>query len=962
MGVAASATEVAEGVEVEVAVVTKTVALLVADTVIVEDVVVDVVVTEGASVVVDEVVPNLSICKLWSWFDYRNGNTNANSAGQPVPPPDARITKLEDEAVQDARSSLNLGKLSLQADELPQFPARPAYGTQGKPLTVRTNYFELQQESSPMLYRYNISVLGTAEEKKLSKAKMRRYVELLLSNVSWKGKVVATDYSAILVTKEKLERNILDWRIVMYNKREPPMSENGKDEMQKAAIKRKTRNIEVKFVGEFMSSQLWSYINSKSADAELEAKNDIRQLLNIILHKPSNEQDNIVNVGQNEMFLYQDKYCAKPGQGQQLERADLGNGLHALRGYFSSVRLATGRVLVNIKEISRAFYNEGPCDELIRSFRPQRKGPAGIQETSKFLKGLAVMTEYSIAPNDPKGARLPRQKTIWGVAVKPKLGASSDEVMVDWDGTEYGSKKRLHSITEYFKFKYQIRLNQPKAMVLNCGNDKNPAYIPPELCYVIGGQQAKRALTPEQTTTMLDFAARAPEDNARSIENQGLALLSLTDAQQGPIKAMGIKMGQRMLTVPARELPPPSLTFAGNKRVKVNEGGWNLANSKFVRGGTPISLGLLQLRNDKCYTQDIGKVLKTVVDGLKVYGMNVQVGKGASVLDIGDLVPENYDSIAKLMDGMFGRAAKVGILWMLVVIPKKHAWLYSRVKFFGDVRYGINTVVIQDSNANNKILGAKTRDNGPDLMLIGNLGLKFVGKASGQAWQYADQNALKPIDASTMVVGIDVTHPAPDSANQAPSIAAVVASYDKGLSAYLGGLKLQKGKVEMVEGLTDLLCDRLIMFQRKNEMRLPTKIIVYRDGVSEGQFNDVLRLEFDAMRKAYQRMYKEESKFPKTSIIVCGKRHQTRFYPTNAQNMDQNSGNNMPGTVVDRHVTGVTGEGQKVWDFFIQPHKALKGTAKPCHCIVIKDEIGLGINVESMVSQAFLQASWQTFG
>jgi eukaryotic translation initiation factor 2C len=50
--------------------------------------------------------------------------------------------------------------------------------------------------------------------------------------------------------------------------------------------------------------------------------------------------------------------------------------------------------------------------------------------------------------------------------------------------------------------------------------------------------------------------------------------------------------------------------------------------------------------------------------------------------------------------------------------------------------------------------------------------------------------------------------------------------------------------------------------------------------------------------------------------------------------MDQRSGNPMPGTVVDRGVTS-----HCLWDFFLQAHKGLQGTARPAHYVVMKDEL-----------------------
>ena len=35
---------------------------------------------------------------------------------------------------------------------------------------------------------------------------------------------------------------------------------------------------------------------------------------------------------------------------------------------------------------------------------------------------------------------------------------------------------------------------------------------------------------------------------------------------------------------------------------------------------------------------------------------------------------------------------------------------------------------------------------------------------------------------------------------------------------------------------------------------------------------------------------------------------------------------------------------EKGYDFFLQPHHALKGTARPIHYVVVHDEIGLGVD------------------
>ena len=59
------------------------------------------------------------------------------------------------------------------------------------------------------------------------------------------------------------------------------------------------------------------------------------------------------------------------------------------------------------------------------------------------------------------------------------------------------------------------------------------------------------------------------------------------------------------------------------------------------------------------------------------------------------------------------------------------------------------------------------------------------------------------------LMGIDVTHPSPGSLEDAPSIAAVVASVDGDFAQYAGRVKAQTSRVEMVEGLAPLVVDLL---------------------------------------------------------------------------------------------------------------------------------------------------------
>ncbi|KAL6513810.1 argonaute 5 [Orobanche minor] len=108
-----------------------------------------------------------------------------------------------------------------------------------------------------------------------------------------------------------------------------------------------------------------------------------------------------------------------------------------------------------------------------------------------------------------------------------------------------------------------------------------------------------------------------------------------------------------------------------------------------------------------------------------------------------------------------------------------------------------------------------------------------------------------------------------------------------------------------------------------------------RDGVSEGQFNQVLLHEMDAIRKACNSI--EENYMPKVTFVVVQKRHHTRLFPSNhgdRQSVDR-SGNILPGTVVDTKICH-----PQEFDFYLCSHAGIQGTSRPAHYHVLFDEIG----------------------
>ena len=385
-----------------------------------------------------------------------------------------------------------------------------------------------------------------------------------------------------------------------------------------------------------------------------------------------------------------------------------------------------------------------------------------------------------------------------------------------------------------------------------------------------------------------------------------------------------------MITVPGRILTSPKIQYGAGPPMTVKFGSWNAAGKKFsqpgeigtwsciIINGHGLQNQALETKNEHMLAPD--DLVAEFEEHLKGYGLKMGKRMPNRAVEILDVNPANHASIDRVLDDRFERAAKAKMNLILVVLKEADKWLYARIKFFGDVKYGIHTV---------NVIGSKFQRPKNQGMYFGNVALKFNIKGNGTA--HTIKEAILP--NSTMLVGIDVTHPSPGSKEGSPSIAGVVASYDNKLCQWPGSLRSQTGRKEMVEGLAAMMIERLNLWRTKNN-KLPSKIIIYRDGVSEGQYQLVLDEELPGIQEAFQQSYGKKSAWPKVTIIIVGKRHHTRFYPTKKEDADQRSLNPLPGTVVDRGITD-----HFLWDFYLQAHQGLQGTARPAHYVVIMDEI-----------------------
>jgi hypothetical protein len=252
----------------------------------------------------------------------------------------------------------------------------------------------------------------------------------------------------------------------------------------------------------------------------------------------------------------------------------------------------------------------------------------------------------------------------------------------------------------------------------------------------------------------------------------------------------------------------------------------------------------------------------------------------------------------------------------VVVLPSSAADFYGQVKMICDTVLGVPSQCMLGKNVPraNKMFCA-------NLLMKINMKLGGVNVHLGKQLSFFSE---KP----PIVFGADVTHPGVGESGK-PSIAALVANIDAKIGKYSSIISLQDSRMELIADLKNMVKAQLRAFYGATQ-RKPERVLFYRDGVSEGQFAQLMKTEVAAIKAACDEIEKGYS--PTITFVVIQKRHHVRFFPTDARNADR-SGNVPAGTVVDSGVCHPT-----QFDFFLCSRAGIQGTSRPAHYHVLFDE------------------------
>ncbi|KAL8057742.1 hypothetical protein ABFX02_04G203700 [Erythranthe guttata] len=804
----------------------------------------------------------------------------ASSSAVPVTKPPAPTPQPQAPAV--AAVIPQQGQLPPASAKAVRLPARPGFGSFGQKTVVKANHF-LVSVADRDLNHYDVAISPEVASKKVCRMIMNQLVKTFHASHLGKRKL-AYDGRKSCYTAGPLPFASKDFVIKL-------------DEDSGSRREREFK-VSIKFASKADLYHLKEFLKGQQRDIPQETI----QFLDVVLReKPSNSYEAV-----GRSFFH-----------PEFESGELGNGLEYWKGFYQSLRPTQIGLSLNIDMSARAFFEPIYVSEFVFKYLNLRdlNRPLSDQDRIKVrraLKGVKVENNHQDHVKHHK---------ITGLSTEPtqRLMFSVDE-----SGAQI-------SVYQYFRQKYNIVLKYPLLPALQAGSAARPIYLPMEVCKIVAGQRYSKKLNERQVTQLLRATCKRPEEREnvikKMVEKNNYNNDELVNAE------FGIQVRPDLLSIEARVLPPPMLKYHDSgkeKRVQPYVGQWNMMNKKMINGGKVDFWTCVNFSrsNDDVVANFINQLL------------GMCCGKG---MEFGPqpLVPirtRHSNQIEQSLIAIHSEALKNGNkLQLLLIILPDVTGSYGLIKRVCETELDIVSQCCQPK----QVLKC-------NIQYLENVSLKINVKAGGRN-TVLEQALLRKMpylsDIPTIIFGADVTHPQPGE-DSSPSIAAVVASMDwPEVTKYRGLVSAQGHREEIIQDLYTsyqdpnkglvhggLIREHLVAFYKNTKCK-PSRLIFYRDGVSEGQFNQVLLYEIDAIRKACASLQADYQ--PRITFVVVQKRHHTRLFPADhkSRSTTDKSGNILPGTVVDTKICH-----PNEFDFYLCSHAGIQGTSRPAHYHVLYDE------------------------
>nr|XP_045002148.1 piwi-like protein 4 isoform X2 [Jaculus jaculus] len=505
------------------------------------------------------------------------------------------------------------------------------------------------------------------------------------------------------------------------------------------------------------------------------------------------------------------------------------------------------------------------------------------QMCEKQLVGLVVLTRYN--------NRTYRIDDIdW--TVKPTFSFQKR------DGAEI-------TYVDYYKQQYDITLsdlNQPMLVSLlkrkrNDNSEPQVVHLIPELCFLTG-------LSGQATSDFQLMKAVAEETRLSPLDRQQRLARLADDIQRNQVARFelenwGLHFGSQM-SLTGRIVPPEKILMQDHVCQPASAADW----AKDIRTCKVLSAQSLDKWLIFCANR-AEYVIESFLSCLRRVGSSMGFNVG-------------YPQIIKVQEnpGAFIRAIQQQVnpevQLVMCILPSNQKNYYDSIKKYlsSDCAVPSQCVLTRTLSKQGMMMSVATK-----------IAMQMNCKLGGELW--AVEIPLK----SLMVVGIDISK---DAFNKDMAVIGFVASVNPRITRWFSRCILQRTTTGIADCLKVFMTGALNKWQKTNH-DLPARIVVYRDGVGDGQLRTVMEYEVPQLLSSVTKPSANTSS-SRLSVVVVRKKCMPRFFTE----MSRTVQNPPLGTVVDSEATR-----PEWYDFYLVSQTASRGTVSPTYYNVIYDDNGL---------------------
>ncbi|KAL6707418.1 Protein argonaute [Coniothyrium glycines] len=789
---------------------------------------------------------------------------------------------------------------------------RPStFNNLGKECSITLNTFNVKMNYNTVVHQYDLAYTGDALD----------YTKRVLLKKIWASKAVKTALGEP-GNRWITDGNKLAWSSSKLDRDETRVSvdldaEEGRP--TKPGARGNKHTIYVRYTRKIDYNQIQAFLNG-----QIQWNNDCIDTINFL--------DHVMRMYPSQQYTQIKKSFYQRGE----LRFDLGGGVEAFKGVFASLRPVLDDqfkkgLSVNVDVANGTFWRaQGLTKAVVQAFNCTPPSFAAMfKNAQKDWKNSALKKDLRRFKRVGVSTTHTETPTQWTIDEFVNLDAHSATF------TDPDDRSKKISVAKYFKMKYNLNL-MPGVPVVRMTKKirKEPVYMPLEVLKIDENQRYNTKLSDVQTSNMIKFAVTLPRDRWAAVQ-QGVGLLNW--ANDPYLQHYGLQVNTQPAKVKARVLPPPVVHFGtGSKEATIKaqdmlQGRWRLDSRKFAINNTqrPIRAwgmcsvqgrGAVPPQQLEAFAQKFIQIYEShggIVSAHPQHGKKPWMGPG-NLADGGEMVAKVWNQTGN----KYGCVPNL----LFFVVNDRNIDVYRRIKKSCDIRFGVASQVLQAKH----VMSASPQ-------YISNVCMKVNAKLGGATCiaKSATIPRINPTAATipTMVVGADVSHPAPGAgSSELASFAAITVSADAQFARYWAEAQTNGNRVEMVTTSNiDTHFGNMARnwMQRLGQGRAPQRVLYIRDGVSEGQYAAVLEEEVHDMKECLKKLGCKE--LPKFTVVIAGKRHHIRFFPE-AGKGDRNN-NPLPGTLVE---SGCTHPFE--FDFYLCSHVAIKGTARPIHYQCILNE------------------------